>query len=98
MHDRRAADRLEKALSDPAWEVRAQAAKSLGGIEDGQSAASLSACLDDKNWWVRFNSAHALASIGPEGVRVLEETASGGEGFARDISIQMLDMRRHGVI
>lgn len=98
INDRRAAARLEKALSDPAWEVRAQAAKSIGALKDGQSAEALAACLDDKSWWVRFNSAHALASLGPEGVLVLEETASRGEGFSRDISVQMLDMRKHGVI
>lgn len=66
-------------LVDPAWEVRAQAAKSLSGHDDPKVLMPLATTMNDPDFWVRQSAAMAMHSVrsapGPKG---LPESMNGG--------------------
>jgi hypothetical protein len=82
-------------LEDPFWEVRAKAARELGNFEpDNQLLDALNRALRDPAIWVRRNAAATLASLGPSGLKQLEETTSrSNDAFASDIARQ--ELTRH---
>jgi hypothetical protein len=70
---------------DPA--LRAVAARALGMIGDPAGVPALSACLDEPDYWIAHNAAHALAGLGPAGHRELAGAAAAqrpGAGHARE--------------
>jgi HEAT repeat protein len=91
--------RLLELATHPAWEVRAQAARSLGlAATRGPSGAD---CVDavverlkqlttDPEYWVRNNAALALAGLGERGRRALEELASGADCYAAERALEAL--------
>lgn len=54
---------LLKALADPAWRVREQAASTLGKLAVPTAAIPLMAALDDDYWQVRVNAVRALGRL-----------------------------------
>lgn len=85
---------LNHALRDPAWEVRSMAAKALGQLREPQVIPALERALADPAWWVRCNAAEALVEFGTNGVAALKHAmATHEDGFARDISRQLLEER-----
>lgn len=61
-----------KALSDPAWEVKGQAAIAAGRMRLTDAAPLLERLARDSNWWLQLRSAQALARLGEAGVTILE--------------------------
>jgi len=57
------ADAFRQALSDPSWEVRAEAARALGRVDDEQSVEPLLAALEDDSYTVMTSAEHALANL-----------------------------------
>lgn len=45
------------------WRVRVQVAKALGRIGEASDVPRLTKLLQDRQWWVRYRAAHALASL-----------------------------------
>ena len=82
---------LIRALSDPIWQVRAQAARSLGLIGEKETVGPLSECLTDSSWWVRRHAAYALGALGAEGHESLHRIiATSPDPYARDIAREAL--------
>ena len=84
----------------PEWQVRAQAARSLGLVagRDG-NAIYLDAVLEcleqltrDQEYWVRNNAATALASLGEPGRRILQRLASGSDRYAAERAREALQV------
>lgn len=71
-----AAETVEVALKDDAWDVRAEAAMAAGKIGAARLVPHLVALLDDPEWWVRFRATDALARMGGSGVEALRLAAS----------------------
>jgi HEAT repeat protein len=68
------------------WFVRMQAANVLGRIGQQEHLSLLESLLDDKEWWVRYRAAQAIASLpflGPNELRRLRGRQS--DRFASDI-------------
>jgi HEAT repeat protein len=85
------------SLNDKSWEVRAEAAKSLGTLGDKQAVGKLKQALSEENWSVRHNAADALYRLGEEGIEALHETLRLGEGVPRTVAAQTLTERTLGV-
>ena len=66
------AEVITAALSDPAWEVRAQAAIAAGRTRSAIALTKLTELTRDSNWWVQVRAAQALAKLGNAGLAVLE--------------------------
>lgn len=81
---------LRQGLDDPAWEVRAQAAKGLG--QQGVVAArhELRSALSDGSWWVRLRAAVALRVLGLAGLRMLRAIDAEEDPYAHDMAVYVL--------
>ncbi len=92
-------DKLIEALRDDSWEVRSQAATSLGKLRPGSAQgfaaiAALDSAMSDSVWWVRFNAANALAELGTIGMQALQRASTEhADAFARDMSREILEER-----
>jgi|GEM_PF-1945269 len=89
---------VEKVMAADRWEVKAQLVKSLGTIRDERAIPILEKGLDDRNWFVRFNSAVSIASFGDRGLEMLTNFANQGLGFKSDISRYIIDLARYGFL
>ncbi len=65
------------ALADPSWEVRAEAARALGRIDDEASVEPLLAALQDSSYTVSTFAEHAVANLGKLALPQLLDTAAG---------------------
>jgi len=81
---------LLSGLQDTHWEVRAQAATSLGLLQDARALKHLATALDDRNWWVRYNGAKALWQIGEQGINELQRIALSTSKLKAHIAAQVL--------
>jgi HEAT repeat protein len=82
---------LGALAGDPAFEVRAHAAKALGRLRAVEALPALCKALEDRAFWVRQNAAASLREYGDEGRRLLEEIAAAGKDrFAADTARQEL--------
>jgi|GEM_PF-6318117 len=68
-----AAPIITRALDDPAWEVRVQAAIAAGRLRLTELAPQLLQCLESDSWWLQWRAAQALAKLGPIGERMLRQ-------------------------
>ena len=85
-------DILTNLSEDEAWEVSAQALKSLGKLGDTASLDVLSRSLYSPFWHVRFNAGHGLASLGPSGIQQLKKIKrQKKDKFASDMATMVLD-------
>ncbi|WP_035996232.1 HEAT repeat domain-containing protein [Paraburkholderia caribensis] len=62
--DAATADALLHTLADPAWQVREEAATTLGKLRAQSARDALIAALDDAYWQVRLRAARALGQLG----------------------------------
>jgi HEAT repeat protein len=83
-------------MDDPAWQVRAMAAKALGRAGRLDSIDALSVGLRDRQWWVRANSADALARMGAPGLEALENMLLYPDRYGRQQAV--LALERAGVV
>ena len=68
-------DTLIKLTMDKAWEVKAQALKSLGVLKSEEALDVLATAMFSPNWYCRLNAGNALAGMGKLGSRRLKEIA-----------------------
>jgi HEAT repeat protein len=61
-----------QGLSDPAWEVKVQAAIAAGRLRLAAALEPLTCLLTDSNWWVQLRAAQALTKLGAPGIAALE--------------------------
>ena len=66
---------IRRCLGVPYRDVRAAAAEAAGKIGLASLAERLKLLLSDPEWWVRYRAAEALTRVGPEGARLLRQTA-----------------------
>ncbi len=82
---------LIRLMVAPEWEVRAQAARSLGYLASADTAGILIQGMRDRSFWVRRNSSLALATMGDLGRASLQDAALTDEDrFARDAAREAL--------
>ena len=72
------------------WRIAAKAATALGEVGDNSVLDELANGLTHRVWWVRRNSAAALAAI-PGGIAVLYQALTSPDPFARDAAAEALD-------
>lgn len=78
--------RIATLTHHPVWFVRMQAAKVLGRVGQQEHLALLEALLCDREWWVRYRAAQAVASLpflGPNQLRRMQRESK--DPFAADI-------------
>jgi HEAT repeat protein len=51
--------------------------------------------MNDKAWWVRINSANALANFGDEGITALESISLEEDKFAYETAQTVLKIRKN---
>jgi hypothetical protein len=84
-------DTLITLASDAAWEVKAQAVKSLGRMKTLAALDILTGSLFSPSWHVRYNAGYGLAELGEAGLRRLKEIArQEDDKYARDMSDMVL--------
>jgi len=88
----------EMIINSYRWELKAQLVKSLGYIKNEKSIPLLIKGLDDKNWFVRYNSAVSIALYGEKGLNILKQHAQENSGFKSDISRYIIDLYRYGFL
>jgi len=86
---------IKRCLGVPYRDVRAAAAEAAGKIGLASLAERLKLLLSDREWWVRYRAAEALTRVGPDGVRLLRETAGTAAEPAR--SAAALTMAERGL-
>jgi hypothetical protein len=82
-------------LSDERWQIRVNAANAIGRTGGTvQDEKLLIEALQDKEWWVRYRAAQALASLPSVNLEKLENYAAAQtDDFARDILHQVMAER-----
>lgn len=86
---------LLNSLNDFHDEVRATAAKLLGHTDDKSIIPYLIQAMHDKAWWVRINSANALANLGDEGVIALESLSPKEDKYAYETAQAFLKIHKN---
>jgi hypothetical protein len=78
-------------LHHPAWPVRVQAVAALGRIGDSHDVEHLSGALSDREWWVRYRAAQALAGLPFVDLGQLRRIHGAlKDRYARDILFQVI--------
>ena len=78
--------RIAALIRHKTWFVRVQAARVLGRVGQPEHLALLESMLHDREWWVRYRAAQAIASLpflGPNKLRQLQDRQR--DPFAADI-------------
>ena len=83
---------VRKLLGDERWQIRVNAANAIGRTGGtAQDEEFLIGALHDKQWWVRYRAAQALAGLPSVNLEKLENYASTQtDDFARDILRQVI--------
>lgn len=84
------AEAFRTALGDDSWEVRAEAARGLGRIDDAASVETLIAALSDESYTVTTSASHALANLGELALPRLLAIAGGPDTPRRAAAIEAL--------
>jgi hypothetical protein len=82
---------VRRCLAHEDGRVRVQAAAALGRIGEADDEKPLVALLSDRQWWVRYRAAQALAhlpSMGESKLKTIQATQT--NPFARDILAQVM--------
>jgi len=83
---------LTALAADPAWEVQAQAVRSLGSLQNWKTLPLLAKALFSPHWHVRYNAGYGLAAFGLVGVLQLQEISRQKEDrYAADMAAMVLD-------
>jgi HEAT repeat protein len=80
---------LRRMIQSADWRIRAKAATAFSRIGDSSINPILREGLDDQSWWMRRNSAAALASL-PGGIDFLYEAIGAAEQVTRDAAAEAL--------
>lgn len=80
---------LHALVVDGAWQVRAKTATALGSVGHSSSTPLLFEALRDRSFWVRRNSAAALARL-PSGVDALYMALDDYDRYAADAAAEAL--------
>lgn len=83
------AEPLRAAANGDDWRIRAKAVTALGEIGDTEALPILADRLTDQNFWVRRNSASALAHV-PGGTEELLAALDGEDAYAADAALEAL--------
>lgn len=82
---------VRQYITHPSWIVRVQAANALGKIGVEEDEAQLIAMLADRQWWVRYRAAQALAKLPFISVARLQQIRERqSDRYARDILTQVI--------
>jgi hypothetical protein len=87
----RGVPRIASLTQHDTWYVRMQTAKVLGRMGQKEHLSLLESLLDDREWWVRYRAAQAIASLpflGPNQLRQLPEKQT--DRYAADILRQAI--------
>jgi hypothetical protein len=88
-------DTLTRLAGDEAWEVQAQAFKSLGRLRILRALDILYGGLFSPHWHCRRNAGYALANLGEKGLRRLQEAAAQpGDRYAADMARMVMEETR----
>ncbi len=88
LRDAESAPAIAALLDDPAWYVRAAAARAFEHLPaTDEHLSALGDRLTDPAWWVRANAARTLAHKDQAGADVLLRTMEGTDRFARQTAI-----------
>ncbi len=83
---------LLNMTEDQAWEVQAQALKSLGKLRIETAQATLKNALFSPHWHCRRNAGFALANLGERGIGQLEKTAAQSQDtYASEMARMVLE-------
>jgi HEAT repeat protein len=99
VHNSRAQEMAEQALTDPDPKVRASAARALGPMEAASSEPRLKALLNDKEPFVVLAAAHSLFLLGDRGevydidYEVLNGERKSADGFVASQISELRDPR-----
>jgi HEAT repeat protein len=86
---------VRNLLKNDDWKIRAQAAICLGKIGTEEDEDRLVHSAGDQEWWVRFRSAQALASLPSMTIERLEEIAGEHKNlYAQDAILKIIKERR----
>jgi HEAT repeat protein len=85
------AEAFRTALGDDSWEVRAEAARGLGRIDDPASVETLIAALTDDSYTVMTSAVHALANLRDLALPRLLAVAGGPDTPRREAAIEALN-------
>jgi HEAT repeat protein len=80
---------LRRMIQSADWRIRAKAATAFSKIGDPSNNPILREGLGDQSWWMRRNSAAALASL-PGGIDLLYEAIEASDQFTRDAAAEAL--------
>jgi HEAT repeat protein len=80
---------LRRMIQSADWRIRAKAATAFSKIGDPSINPILREGLGDQSWWMRRNSAAALASL-PGGIDLLYEAIGAPDQFTRDAAAEAL--------
>ena len=80
------------AMGDREWEVRCQAAKSLGRLGNPATAPVLAEAMPDPSWWVRLNCAEALVGLGEVGRAQLIRLTGHVDPYVREQAAATLEI------
>ncbi|MCP2619813.1 HEAT repeat domain-containing protein [Candidatus Aminicenantes bacterium AC-334-K16] len=85
-------DTLLLMAEDEAWEVKAQALKSLGKLRPKKALPLLAQALFSPYWYCRLNGAHALVQFGEKGLKTLRKIAQQKKDpYAADMARMILE-------
>lgn len=85
-------DTLLLLAEDEAWEVRAQALKSLGKLRAKKALTLLAQALFSPYWYCRLNGARALVQFGEKGIKTLRRIAhQKKDPYAADMAHMILE-------
>jgi HEAT repeat protein len=87
---REVAAAFQAALADDSWEVRAEAARALGRIDDCSSLPGLLQALEDHSYTVKISAVHALANLERYSAPELFTIAAGADSARREPALQAL--------
>ena len=80
---------LRRMIQSTDWRIRAKAATAFSKIGDPSINPILREGLGDASWWMRRNSAAALAAL-PGGIDLLYDAIGAPDQFARDAAAEAL--------
>jgi HEAT repeat protein len=89
-------DVLRTLVRDPAWFVRAHAARALAARSAPMLGTTVAPLLADRNWWVRSAAKDALASLGGAAAAAVAPFLEDADAFARNGAVEVLE--RVGVV
>jgi hypothetical protein len=79
-----------RLIDDPAWLVRAQAARTLGELKRHELAPRVAPLLADVQWWVRAAAMDALQAMGPAVAPSVAAFLDHQDRFARNGAAEVL--------